>query len=97
MQPENGEHVVLRNVSRQAVDVGGWYMRDDPYNRLSIAEGYTIPPGGTLRVYVGTGTNTADRYYNALPAAILGNGGDSIALHRRDHGIIDIAGNDLTP
>jgi glycerophosphoryl diester phosphodiesterase len=97
MQPENGEHVVLRNLSSQAVDVGGWYMRDDPYNRLWIAEGYSIPSGGILRVYVGTGTNTADRYYNALPAAILGNGGDSIALHRPDDRIVDIAGNDLTP
>jgi hypothetical protein len=50
------------------------YMRDDPYNRLSIADGYTTPgrrdPEGVGR----HGTNTADRYYNALPAVIFGNG-----------------------
>jgi glycerophosphoryl diester phosphodiesterase len=96
MQPENGEHVVLRNLSSTAVDLTGWYMRDDPASRLAIGDGYSIPPGGTLRVYVGTGTNTADRYYNGLPAAILSNGGDSIALHRPDHRVVHIVGNDLT-
>ena len=97
VQPENGEHVVLRNVWRKPVDVGGWYMRDAAYNLLPIAEGYVIPAGGTLRVYVGPGTNTADRYYLGGSAAILNNGGDSIALHRPDHSIVDIASNDLTP
>lgn len=97
VQPENGEHVVLRNVWRKPVDVGGWYMRDAAYNLLPIAEGYVIPAGGTLRVYVGPGTNTADRYYLGGSAAILNNGGDSIALHRPDHSIADIASNDLTP
>ena len=97
VQPENGEHVVLRNVWQKPVDVGGWYMRDAAYNLLPIAEGYVIPAGGTLRVYVGPGTNTADRYYLGGSAAVLNNGGDSIALHRPDHSIADIASNDLTP
>jgi glycerophosphoryl diester phosphodiesterase len=97
VQPENGEHVVLRNVWSKPVDVGGWYMRDAAYNRLPIAEGYVIPPGGTLRVYVGPGTNTADRYYIGGSASVLNNGGDSIALHRPDDSIVHIASNDLTP
>jgi glycerophosphoryl diester phosphodiesterase len=97
VQPENGEHVVLRNVWSKPVDVGGWYMRDAAYNRLTIAEGYVIPPGGTLRVYVGPGTNTPDRYYIGRAASVLNNGGDSIALHRPDHSIVHIASNDLTP
>ena len=97
VQPENGEHVVLRNVWSKPVDVGGWYMRDAAYNLLPIAEGYVIPPGATLRVYVGPGTNTADRYYIGRTASILNNGGDSIALHRPDHSIADITSNDLTP
>jgi glycerophosphoryl diester phosphodiesterase len=97
VQPQNGEHVVLRNVWGKPVDVGGWYMRDAAYNLLPIAEGYVIPAGGTLRVYVGPGTNTSDRYYIGRPAAVLNNGGDSIALHRPDDSIVDIAANDLTP
>jgi glycerophosphoryl diester phosphodiesterase len=97
VQPENGEHVVLRNVWSKPVDMGGWYMRDAAYNRLPIAEGYVIPPGGTLRVYVGPGTNTPDRYYIGGSASVLNNGGDSIALHRPDDSIVHIASNDLTP
>ena len=85
VQPETGEHVVLRNVWRKPVDVGGWYMRDAAYNLLPIAQGYVIPPGGTLRVYVGPGTNTPDRYYIGRSSSVLNNGGDSIALHRPDH------------
>ena len=97
VQPENGEYVVLRNVWSQPVDVGGWYMRDAAYNLLPIAEGYVIPAGGTLRVYVGPGTNTSDRYYIGRSSSVLNNGGDSIALHRPDDSIVDIASNDLTP
>jgi glycerophosphoryl diester phosphodiesterase len=97
VQPENGEYVVLRNVWSKPVEVGGWYMRDAAYNLLPIAEGYVIPAGGTLRVYVGPGTNTSDRYYIGRSASVLNNGGDSIALHRPDHSIVDIASNDLTP
>lgn len=97
VQPENGEHVVLRNVWSKPVDVGGWYMRDAAYNLLPIAEGYVIPAGGTLRVYVGPGTNTSDRYYIGRSSSVLNNGGDSIALHRPDHSIAHIASNDLTP
>ena len=97
VQPENGEHVVLRNVSSKPVDVGGWYMRDAAYNLLPIADGYVIPAGGTLRVYVGPGTNTSDRYYIGGSASVLNNGGDSIALHRPDDSIAHIASNDLTP
>jgi glycerophosphoryl diester phosphodiesterase len=97
VQPENGEYVVLRNVWRKPVDVGGWYMRDADYNLLPIAEGYVIPAGGTLRVYVGPGTNTLDRYYIGRSFSVLNDGGDSIALHRPDHSIVDITSNDLTP
>ncbi|HEX6023267.1 MAG TPA: glycerophosphodiester phosphodiesterase family protein [Solirubrobacter sp.] len=97
VQPENGEHVVLRNVWKNPVRVGGWYMRDAAYNLLPIAEGYRIPAGGTLRVYVGPGTSTADRLYLGRSAAVLNNGGDSIALHRPDHSIVDLTSNDLTP
>jgi glycerophosphoryl diester phosphodiesterase len=97
VQPETGEHVVLRNVWSKPVDVGGWYMRDAAYNLLPIPEGYVIPAGGTLRVYVGPGTNTPDRYYVGRASSVLNNGGDSIALHRPDHSIADITSNDLTP
>ncbi|WP_020575493.1 glycerophosphodiester phosphodiesterase family protein [Actinopolymorpha alba] len=90
------EHVVLRNVSSGPVDVGGWYVRDDPGDRLWIPPSYVIPAGGTLEVYSGAGTDMPDRCYNGLSVATLGDGGDSVALHRADGEVADVAGNDLT-
>jgi putative cell wall-binding protein/beta-lactamase superfamily II metal-dependent hydrolase len=81
VQPENGEHVVLRNDGDAAADVGGWYVIDAANNRLNIGAGYTIGPGGELRVYTGPGTNTSTRYYNGRGSAVLNNTGDSLTLY----------------
>lgn len=90
-----GEHVLLRNVSDQPVDVGGWYLRDDPGYRLRIGAGYVVPAGERVAIFVGSGTNTPDRYYNGLTATMFSKGGDSVALHRSDGTLVDLAGNQL--
>jgi glycerophosphoryl diester phosphodiesterase len=90
-----GEYVVLRNVSADPVDVGNWYLRDDPGYRLWIGPGYSIPAGGTLSVHVGSGPNGPSRYYNGLTTTMFSKGGDSVALHRPDGTLVDLAGNDL--
>ncbi|HEY8454158.1 MAG TPA: glycerophosphodiester phosphodiesterase family protein [Actinopolymorphaceae bacterium] len=90
-----GEHVIIRNTSREPVDVSGWYLRDDPGYRLEIGEGYVIPPGETLEVYVGHGVDTSTSYHNGLDRTVFSKDGDSVALHRSDGSIVDLAGNDL--
>lgn len=80
VQPENGEHVVLRNTSTSSVDVSGAIIRDAANNILSVGDGYVLAPGAELRVYTGPGTNSADAYYNGGTASVLNNGGDSVAL-----------------
>lgn len=80
VQPENGEHVVLTNTTGHTIDVSDYILQDAVINRLTVGEGYSIPPGGELRVYTGPGTNTADRYYNGRDSAVLNNGGDSVAV-----------------
>lgn len=80
VQPENGEHVVLRNVSNASVDVSGAVIRDAANNILFVGDGYVLAPGAELRVYTGPGTNSAEAYYNGGTASVLNNGGDSVAL-----------------
>ena len=91
VQPENGEHVVLRNTTSRTIDVSGAYLRDQATNLLRIGPGYTIPPGSLLRVYVGPGTNRPDAYYNGLKVGFLNNtGGDTVSFFARDHSLLDI-------
>lgn len=93
---ETSRYVVLRNISGDAVDVGGWYLRDDPGYRLTIGAGYTIPPGGALSVHVGPGINAPDRYYNDPPVVDFSRGRNSVALHRSDGVVVDVAGDEPT-
>ncbi|WP_417233755.1 glycerophosphodiester phosphodiesterase family protein [Arthrobacter sp.] len=80
VQAGTGEHVVVRNASRRTIDASGLVLRDAANNTLTVGQGYTIQPGGELRVYTGPGTNTATKYYNGRTASILNNTGDSVAL-----------------
>lgn len=91
LQPETGEDVVLTNTTGAPVDVDGYYLIDAVANRLIVGPGYVIPPGGSLRVFTGPGTNTADRYYNDFGDNVLNNGGESVALYTADRVLIDLA------
>lgn len=80
VQPEKGEHVVLRNTTNASVDLSGAVIRDAANNILTVGEGYVLAPGAELRVYTGPGTNSDEAYYNGRTASVLNNGGDSVAL-----------------
>ena len=90
VQPETGEHVTLRNTTARPIDVSGHYLRDQASNLLRIGDGYVIPPGSLLRVYVGPGTNRPGAYYNNLTTGFLNNtGGDTITYYSADHKVLD--------
>lgn len=93
VQPENGEHVVLRNTTGHSIDVSGYYLRDAAGNILHVGDGYVLAPGGELRVYTASGTNTADRYYNGRTSAVLNNGGESLGLWAPQHRLLDLFAN----
>ncbi|WP_238705650.1 glycerophosphodiester phosphodiesterase family protein [Serinicoccus chungangensis] len=90
LQPENGEYVELVNTTQRTIDVSGYLLQDAVVNRLVVGEGYAIPPGGSLRVYTGPGTNTADRYYNDLGRNVLNNTGDSVAVFTPEMRLVDL-------
>ncbi|TDD31275.1 esterase [Actinomadura sp. KC06] len=91
VQPENSEHVVLRNTTSRPVDVSGGYLRDQAGNLMRIGRGYVVGPGSLLRVHVGPGTNRPDAYYNGLTTGFLNNtSGDTVSFFAADHSLLDI-------
>ncbi|MEU9740379.1 glycerophosphodiester phosphodiesterase family protein [Micromonospora chersina] len=85
------EHVVLRNVSDEPVDVGGWYLRNQASDRIVVADGHVIPPGGLLRVHTGPGADDATTYHDGRATAFWNSThGDSAGLHRADGVIVDL-------
>lgn len=92
LQPENGEHVVLRNVTDRAIDLTGYTVRDYGNAVLRIADGSVIEPGSYYRVYVGTGTDRADATYSGYATGVLGNTGTEYAyLYDTHREIVSIA------
>ncbi|WP_104167572.1 glycerophosphodiester phosphodiesterase family protein [Arthrobacter sp. SX1312] len=91
--PDAGEYVTLRNVSGSALDVSGYFVRDAANNILRVGEGYVLQPGGELRIHTGPGTNTPTAYFNAIPASVLNNTGDSLGLWTPDLRLVDVYAN----
>jgi endonuclease YncB( thermonuclease family) len=62
-QRRNEEFIRIRNVSSVSVDIDGWTLRVGNDRSRKVPAGGAIPPGGTVTVHVGYGTNTVtDRY-----------------------------------
>ena len=56
----NGEWVRVKNVDTvNPLPLGGWWVRDSDLRRYVIPAGTTVPPGGSIAVHVGRGSNTA--------------------------------------
>ena len=82
---DGGRYAVLRNLTGEPVDLGGWYVRDDPGVRLPIAPGVTIPARGTLEVHA-----------ESASGAGFARGRNSVALHRPDGVVVDVAADEPT-
>lgn len=90
----NGEYVQLRNRGTQTIGFNGWQIRDTALRRFEIPSGYTLAPGGRLRIFVGQGTNTSDKIFLGQTIPILGNVADGIFLYDSD---FDIRAYDMWP
>jgi hypothetical protein len=71
------EWVKIQNTSTTAtLPLGGWWIRDSFYRRLTFKSGTEIGPGETLTVYTGHGTDTRTSAYWNLDAPMFQNPGD---------------------
>jgi endonuclease YncB( thermonuclease family) len=75
------EWVKIQNTSATAtLPLGGWWIRDSFYRRLTFKPGTEIGPGETLTVYTGHGTDTRTSAYWNLDTPMFQNPGDSHQL-----------------
>ncbi|MET0872561.1 MAG: glycerophosphodiester phosphodiesterase family protein [Paeniglutamicibacter terrestris] len=93
LQPETGEHVILKNTGNRVIDVSGYVLRDAANNIMHIGDGFKLTPGAELRVYSGAGTESAEAFYLGGSVAVLNNGGDSLALWNAEGKLADTFAN----
>ena len=76
------EHLLLRNASREAVDVSGWRIGDDDGTRLTIPATTPLAPGATLALCSGRDgcVGNVQRSLTLTEDNIWGNSGDAAFL-----------------
>lgn len=71
------EWVKVQNMSPTiTLPLTGWWIRDSNHRQLNFPKGMEIPPGGTVTVYTGKGTDDANSVYWNFKAPIFENPGD---------------------
>ena len=72
--------------SAPAFDLTGSYIKNNAGDRFNFPSGTTLAQGQTLRLNVGSGTNSANNYYWGKAAGIFANSGDCAELFFPDGG-----------
>lgn len=76
------EYVELQNQGSQAASMGGWTIRDEAGTTYTFPSGFSLAPGASVKVYTGTGSNTAtELYWNRGTAVWNNSGGDTAYLY----------------
>ncbi|MBQ8110913.1 MAG: lamin tail domain-containing protein, partial [Clostridia bacterium] len=96
---ENGvcqDYVLLRNTSAQAVDIGGWYLSDNPgLPRLwKFPAGVVIPGGGALAVHC-SGLNRLENPSHLHTSFRLSSEGETVTLSNAAGQPVDTVTYDL--
>ncbi len=96
---ENGvaqDYVALRNTSADPVDIGGWYLSDDPKlpRMWKLPAGVTIPGGGTLVVHC-SGLNRAEDPAHLHTSFRLSSEGETVTLSNASGQPVDAVTYDL--
>ena len=71
---EDGEWIRIRNQDAlNEVHLGGWWVRDSALRRYVFPDWATLPPGESLTVYVGGGTDTWTEFFWDVRTPIFEN------------------------
>ena len=76
----NGEYVTLSNSGTAAMQIGGWSLCDSPAPCFTFPPGASIPAGGSVRLYSGSGAVTATSFYMGSDRAVWDNEHDIATL-----------------
>ena len=90
------DYVMLRNTSGDPVDLGGWYLSDDPRlpRMWKFPQGVVIPGGGTLVVYC-SGLNRVADASHLHTSFRLSSEGETLTLSNAQGQPVDSATYDL--
>lgn len=86
----DGEYLVLRNESSDAIDLSGWTLRDESTaNRYSFPVGFVLAPDTEVEVSVGCELRPGRLNWCAA-RPVWNNGGDTALLLNSEGGIVDV-------
>ena len=87
----NGEWAELGAGASGPVDLTGWVLKDaSASHRYHFPPGFTIPAGGTIRVFTGCGPDTAtELHWCNQGSAVWNNSGDTAFLLDPSGNIVD--------
>jgi endonuclease YncB( thermonuclease family) len=82
----NGEWVRIKNRGSSSISLAGWSVRDSAYRGMTASDttstlgrgyvfpsGASIPAGGAITVFIGSGTSTSTRFYWNQTASVFEN------------------------
>jgi endonuclease YncB( thermonuclease family) len=70
----NGEWVKVKNLDpKNPVAIGGWWMRDSALRRYTFPPFASVPPGGSITMFVGRGTDTETEFFWGLRSGVFDN------------------------
>ena len=84
-----GEYVLIRNLGATPVSMTGWTLHDEARNTF-VFPTFSLAPGASVRVWTGSGTNTAGDLYWGRGVAVWNNVGDRGYLRDRDGNLVHV-------
>ncbi len=77
----NGEWVRITNSGSSSLSLNGWQVRDSALNIYDFPASASIAAGGSVTLYVGSGTNTSKKFYWGQSEPVFDNDvGDTVVL-----------------
>ncbi|MGQ9927014.1 MAG: lamin tail domain-containing protein, partial [Chloroflexaceae bacterium] len=75
-----GEYVLIRNTSTQAMNMTGWKLHNGAQRHTYIFPSFTLAPGAEVKLWTRIGTNDAANLYWGQRVAVWNNKGDTGTL-----------------
>ncbi len=83
-----GEYIEFRNTTASPIGLGGYAFARQG-SQYPFPPTTVIPAGGTLRLSMGVGTDTAETVFLGRTASLLANTGDHLTLVNLNHAPVD--------